>query len=76
MHIEERAQEILKGLAQLSGDFDRFRSDFELVGKHLTNMRSKYDDADKRLEKFDDRLKTMSGAERSASLQEDKKLPM
>ncbi len=76
MHVEERAQEILKGLARLSGDFDRFRTDFELVGKHLTNMKTKYDDADKRLEKFDDRLKSMSGAERSTAIDESNKLPL
>ena len=76
MHIEERAQEILKGLAQLSGDFDRFKSDFELVGKHLTNMRSKYDDADKRLGKFDDRLKSMSGTESGPMIEETKELPL
>ncbi|MDH4163016.1 MAG: DNA recombination protein RmuC [Nitrospirota bacterium] len=76
LHIEERAQEILKGLAQLSGDFDKFKGDFELVGKHLTNVKSKYDDADKRLDKFDDRLKSMSGADRGPSLEETKKLPL
>ncbi len=76
MHIEERAQEILKGLAQLAGDFDRFRSDFELVGKHLTNMRTKYDDAEKRLGKFDDRLRSLSGAEAGPAIEENKKLPL
>lgn len=76
MHIEERARDILKSLAQLSGDFDRFRSDFELVGKHLTNMRSKYDDADKRLGKFDDRLKSLSGTESRPSVEESGNLPL
>ncbi len=77
MHVEEQAQEILTGLARLSGDFDRFRSDFELVGKHLTNMKSKYDDADKKLEKFGDRLQTLSGNTPAPVIQEDnRKLPL
>jgi DNA recombination protein RmuC len=76
LHIEEQAQEILKDLARLSGDFDKFRGDFELVGKHLTNTKSKYDDAEKKLEKFGDRLQTLSGAETGPLLEETRKLPM
>jgi len=76
MHIEEQAQEILKSLARLSGDFDKFKSDFELLGKHLTNMKTKYDDADKRLEKFSYRLQSLSGAEPGPVIDETKKLPL
>lgn len=75
MHIEEQAQEILKNLARLSGDFERFRADFELVGKHLTNTKAKYEDADKRLGKFGDRLQALGGAE-AALVEETKKLPL
>lgn len=75
LHIEEQAQEILKNLARLSGDFDRFRADFDLVGKHLTNVKTKYDEADKRLLKFGDRLQSLSGAE-AALVEETKKLPL
>jgi DNA recombination protein RmuC len=75
LHIEEQAQEILKGLARLSGDFERFRSDFDLVGKHLTNVKTKYDEADKRLLKFGDRLQSLSGAE-AALIEETNKLPL
>jgi DNA recombination protein RmuC len=76
MHVEEQAQEILKNLARLSGDFEKFRADFELVGKHLTNTKSKYDDADKRLEKFGDRLQSLSGAESHPIIEETTKLPL
>jgi DNA recombination protein RmuC len=48
MHIEEQAQEILRSLARLSGDFKKFQEEFELVGKHLTNTNMRYDEADKR----------------------------
>lgn len=61
LHIEERAREILQGLARLSGDFERFRQDFETVGRHIANTKAKYDEADKRLEKFSDRLESLSG---------------
>lgn len=62
MHIEAQAQEILGHLSRLSGDFRKFHEDFELLGKHLTNVKTKYDDADKRLMKFGDRLQTLSVA--------------
>ncbi len=75
LHIEEQAQEILKSLARLSGDFDKFKLDFELVGKHLTNVKTKYDDADKRLEKFDERLHSLSGTEPQPAI-EEKKAPL
>lgn len=76
LHIEEQAQEILKSLARLSGDFEKFRADFELVGKHLTNTKSKYDDADKKLEKFGDRLQSLSGTETGPQIEETKSLPL
>ncbi len=76
MHVEEQAQEILKSLARLSGDFEKFKADFELVGKHLTNTASKYNDADKRLEKFGERLLSLSGAEAEPVIEETKKLPL
>src|SRR5512147_421723 len=76
MHVEEQAQEILRNLARLSGDFERFRADFELVGKHLMNTRTKFDDADKRLAKFGDRLQALSGAESDHHIEETTKLPL
>jgi DNA recombination protein RmuC len=76
MHIEEQAQEILRSLARLSGDFDKFKSDFELLGKHLTNVKTKYDDADKKLEKFGDRLLSLSRTESHPLVEETKELPL
>jgi DNA recombination protein RmuC len=74
LHIEARARDILTSLARLSGDFERFRSDFEVVGKHITNLKSKYDEADKRLAKFGDKLESTGGS--SAALEESQKLPL
>ena len=70
MHVEERAQEILKNLARLSGDLRKFQEDFRLIGRHLTNAKGSYDEADKRLEKFGDRLQSLSGAD-SAAIPDD-----
>ncbi len=76
LHIEEKAQEILKDLARLSGDFRKFQEEFDLVGKHLTNTKSRYDEADKRLAKFGDKLQSLSSADGGPILEENTKLPL
>jgi DNA recombination protein RmuC len=76
MHIEEQAQEILKNLARLSGDFRKFQEEFELVGKHLTNTKMRYDEADKRLAKFGDKLQSLSSTEAGHEIEETNKLPL
>ncbi len=76
LHIEAQAQDILKNLARLSGDFRKFQDEFELVGKHLTNTKMRYDEADKRLEKFGDKLQSLSSAGPGERIEETKKLPL
>ncbi len=56
MHVEEQAKEILGHLGRLRGDFGRFRDDFGVLGRHLTNARNKYDELDRRVVRFGDRL--------------------
>jgi DNA recombination protein RmuC len=56
MQIEERAQEVMAYCAALQKDFGRFKDDFDLVGKHLSNAQSKYADAEKRLDRFETKL--------------------
>jgi DNA recombination protein RmuC len=56
LHIEKSAQAIFQSLAQLQGDLGRFRNDFELIGSHLNNAKTKFNDAEKRLDKFSDKL--------------------
>jgi DNA recombination protein RmuC len=52
LQIERHAQEVMVYCAQLGKDFDRFRTDFEVVGKHLGNAQSKYGEADRKLERL------------------------
>jgi DNA recombination protein RmuC len=60
--IEKRAQEILNNLQRLSIDFNKFREDFDTVGKHILNARNKYEEAEKRLGHFEDKLDSISTA--------------
>ena len=56
MQIEQHAQEVMAYCSQLQKDFGTFRADFDTIGKHLGHARSKYAEAEKRLDRFEDRL--------------------
>ena len=56
MRIEKSAQEIIANLGRLNNDLSRFREDFQVVGKHLSNTKNKYDEAEKKLDRFTDKL--------------------
>ncbi len=56
LEIEENARRIMEQLARLKSDFGRFKDDFSLLGKHLTNSRGKYEEAERRLVRFEDKL--------------------
>jgi len=60
LQIEKSAQDIFQSLSRLQGDLNRFKNDFQTLGSHLTNARSKFDDAEKRLGKFSDKLELVS----------------
>ena len=56
LRIEKGAREIVNVLDRLRGDFQRFRVDFETAGTHLANAKTKYDEAERRLDRLGDRL--------------------
>jgi DNA recombination protein RmuC len=56
MQIEQRAEEVMRYCAALQKDFGKFREDFDLVGTHLSRASSKYDDAEKRLDRLETKL--------------------
>lgn len=68
LRVEEQAQDILKNLARLEGDFTRVMNDFTLMGKHLKDSVTKYDDAEKRMIKFNDKLDSLTEKEETPLL--------
>jgi len=56
LKIERSAMAIINHLDQLKGDFERFRKEFITLGTHLTNAKGKYDDADKKLSRVEERF--------------------
>lgn len=56
MEVEKSAQEILSNLSRLRGELEKFYESFELVGKHLHHARLNFESAEKRLERFNEKL--------------------
>jgi DNA recombination protein RmuC len=56
LKIEEKAQEVIKMLSTLKGSLGKFMKDFEVIGTHIGNIKQKYDDAGKKLDKFENKL--------------------
>jgi len=56
LRIEKAAEEILGNLTRLNGDLIKFREDFEVLGKHLFNSRTKYEEAEKKLDRLGEKL--------------------
>ena len=56
MQIERTAQEVMANIAGLHTDFDKFKTEFELVGTHLSRAHGKYAEAEKRLDRFEGKL--------------------
>lgn len=70
MKIQQQAQDILRHLSQIRQDFGKFNTDFAMIGSHLTNAKNRYDDSQRRLDKFSNRLEQIDTASTDASLPE------
>ena len=63
LSIEKSAKQIIQNLARLETDILKFRSTFDVVGKHIKNTKIKYEKADRELGRFEDKLKSTSTVE-------------
>lgn len=73
LRIEESAEAILDFCGRLQQDMERFSLEYEVLGKHLGNARSKYEEGTRRLDRFRDKLERVvdlaeDGAEAPLSL--------
>ena len=75
MRIEKSAQEIIKHIARLKGDYERFKKEFDILGGHITDIKNKYDLSSKRLDNFGDKLLSVCDDNATASLPEDTEKP-
>lgn len=54
--VEKNVREIVDYIARLESDFNRFKEDYVLLGKHLLNARNKFEESEKKLLRFQDKL--------------------
>ncbi len=57
--ISRRTQEILKSLERISRDAQKLMEDFRKLGSHLRNATSAYDNSEKRLNMFSDKVEKL-----------------
>lgn len=56
LKVEARARQIMEGLQVVAREFERFGKEFDQLGTHLRHATVKYEDIDKRRERFAARL--------------------
>jgi DNA recombination protein RmuC len=62
LQVEKHAEEIIHHLARLENDFAGFNDDFGVLGTHIANAAKKYQDSEKKLSRFADKLSATSEA--------------
>jgi DNA recombination protein RmuC len=66
LEIEKSAQEIQRGLVELNGELGRFDDEYRKVGLHLKNAQGSFEQSDKRFNKLQLKLGTLSKKEIAA----------
>jgi DNA anti-recombination protein RmuC len=52
---------VLDQLGRLTGDLGKLRDDMRLVGRHLSNAQQAFHAAERKIERFEQRLATVAG---------------
>jgi DNA recombination protein RmuC len=56
LSIEKNAEAVLGHCGRLQQDIERFATEYETLGRHIGNARSKYEEGARRLDRFRDKL--------------------
>lgn len=56
LSVEKNAEAVLGHCGRLQQDMERFVTEYETLGRHLTNARSKYEESTRRLDRFRGKL--------------------
>ncbi len=61
--MQKNVYEILSQMRHLAVDLGKFRDDFEKIGFHLNNLKRSYEDSEKKLSRYHDRLEKIQEAD-------------
>lgn len=70
IRIQQNARELVEGIARLGTEFERFAKDYKLVGTHLSNANSKFEDTRRDIERFTERIARLKQADLASDSQE------
>ena len=59
--IEQQAKVIMNELSKVQSGFSAFFGDFSMIGKHLKNASTKYDESMKKAQRFNERVSEITG---------------
>ena len=59
LHIEKTARDILGHLGRLQGDLQDFQGDYATLGGHIRHAAQRYDDAERKLARLDEKLQVV-----------------
>lgn len=65
MSLEKSAKQVFANLVRLEGDLQKFKEDFEIVGKHIHDAQNRYDDAGRKLVRLEDKLTSLEQPEQT-----------
>ena len=54
--MQHEARRVLTLIEQIAKDFSVFSEDFRVLGKHLSNAKSKWDEAAQEMDRFSERI--------------------
>lgn len=72
--VQSNVKEIIQNLSRLRTDFGRFGESFEVLGSHLQNARTKYDESARKLSGIHDKLAQIESPEKPPLHKGDKNL--
>lgn len=68
--ISQQTQEILRRLSRIQADAEKLMDDFRKIGIHLRNAISSYDNSEKRLSLFSDRVEQLTEVDETKKLEQ------
>jgi DNA recombination protein RmuC len=75
LQIEKQAQDIVRYLATIESDFQRFKSEYDTLGRHIDHAKSKYEESSRSLDRFEEKLVSAGDPSRLLHQSETEPLP-
>lgn len=78
LEVTKKARKIIDSLGRLSQEYTKFRKDFNVLGGHIGKTQSKYEDSNRRLNRFEtkmEQVQSLKGGLKKVAPKEPEKTP-